>query len=211
MKNGKPAPLVKYLQDSDYSIVAMYGSEYGWYVQYYKLAHNLHSLTKLHWVMATSLLKTLANKHRSTVTNMAAKYRSRKETGFGPSRCFQVVIERGEGKKPLVATFGGLSLKRQMRVSWINDVLKFAPRNRTAEVVDRLLLGRCELCGGDFHVETHHIRKLSDLKKRGRGEPPAWKVIMASRLRKSLVVCRTCHKDIHRGRPLRMLLNSDVR
>ena len=39
---------------------------------------------------------------------------------------------------------------------------------------------------------------LKDLKVPGRRVPPVWKQIMASRRRKTLVVCHHCHVAIHR-------------
>jgi hypothetical protein len=64
--------------------------------------------------METSMLKTLAAKHRSTVTRMARKYRSTIDTPYGPRRCFHVSVER-HGRKPLVARFGGIPLRRQKK------------------------------------------------------------------------------------------------
>lgn len=48
-------------------------------------------------------------------------------------------------------------------------------------------------------VEVHHIRHLKDLNVRGRAPKPAWALQMAARRRKTLVVCRVCHEDIHYG------------
>ena len=58
------------------------------------------------------MLKTLAGKHRSTVTKMARKYKTTIETPAGPRTVFQVTVERDGGRKPLVARFGGIPLKR---------------------------------------------------------------------------------------------------
>ena len=49
-------------------------------------------------------------------------------------------------------------------------------------------------------LEVHHIRALRDLNVKGQREKPKWVQIMAARKRKTLVVCRTCHVDIHHGR-----------
>ena len=51
------------------------------------------------------------------------------------------------------------------------------------------------------NLEVHHIRKLADLNRPGRPEKPAWMHLMAKRRRKTLVICRPCHEDIHAGRP----------
>ncbi|MEV5212490.1 group II intron reverse transcriptase/maturase [Micromonospora sp. NPDC053740] len=64
------------LHDDDFTIVAKYGSEYRGIVQYYLLAQDVFRLGPLHWVMETSMLKTLAAKHKSTVTKMARKYKA---------------------------------------------------------------------------------------------------------------------------------------
>jgi hypothetical protein len=62
--------------------------------------------------METSLLKTLAAKHRSSVTKMAKQYKTVTSTPHGPRKCFQANIERND-RKPLVARFGGIPLRRQ--------------------------------------------------------------------------------------------------
>ena len=67
-------------------------------------------------------------------------------------------------------------------------------------MVQRLLADTCELCGSQEQVEVHHIHALKDLKRRGRREKPEWMKRMAARQRKTLVVCRKCHDDIHAGR-----------
>jgi AI2M/AI1M-like HNH endonuclease len=51
--------------------------------------------------------------------------------------------------------------------------------------------------------EGHHVRKLADLSKPGQREKPLWVRRMASRRRKTLVLCQQCHEEIHRERPSR--------
>jgi len=199
MSKGKPAQRGALIRDDDFTIVAKYGSEYAGLVQYYLLAQDVFRLARLRWVMETSMLKTLAGKHRSTVTKMARKYKTTIETPAGPRTVFQVTVERDRGRKPLVARFGGIPLKRN-RTAVLTDqrpVMTSAKRN---ELIHRLLAGRCEICESTEGLEVHHIRKLADLNKPGRREKPAWMHLMAKRRRKTLVICRRCHEDIHAGR-----------
>jgi hypothetical protein len=51
-------------------------------------------LDRLRWVTETSMLKTLAGKHKSTVTKMARKYKTVIDTPDGPRTCFQVTVQR---------------------------------------------------------------------------------------------------------------------
>jgi group II intron reverse transcriptase/maturase len=198
MRRGKPAQRAPLIRDSDYSILSKYQAEYRGIVQYYLLAHNVAWFGKLYWVTETSLLKTLAGKHRSTVTKMAKRYKATIETADGPKKCLQVVIERGENKKPLVARFGGIPLKRKSEAILVDRLPQFVMTNRS-ELLQRVFADTCELCGSKEKVEVHHIRKLADLEKPGRKEKPVWVKQMAARRRKTLVVCRKCHEKIHAG------------
>jgi hypothetical protein len=72
--------------------------------------------------------------------------------------------------------------------------------NKRSEVVQRLLVGKCELCGVNGEpVQVHHIRKLADIDRPGRRLKAAWQKVMSARRRKTLVVCEDCHKIIHAG------------
>ncbi len=113
MCHGKPVRRPELTNFDDHVIIASYGAEYRGIVQYYLMAGDVARLTRLNWVMVTSMLKTLAGKYDSSVSKMARKYKATTETPYGPRRCFQVSVERGEGKKPLVARFGGIPLRRQ--------------------------------------------------------------------------------------------------
>jgi len=76
LQNGKPAQRGALLHDEDFTIVAKYQAEYRGLVQYYLLAQDVFRLGRLRWVMETSLLKTLAGKHHSTVPKMARRYKN---------------------------------------------------------------------------------------------------------------------------------------
>ena len=71
-------------------------------------------LSALRWNAETSMLKTLAAKHKSTVTKMAARYKAKVITGDGPRTCFEARRKR-EGKPDLVARFGGIPSARPAR------------------------------------------------------------------------------------------------
>jgi group II intron reverse transcriptase/maturase len=200
LRHGKPWHRSQMLSDRDYSIISQYQAEYRGVVQYYLLAADVCHLNRLHWVMETSLLKTLAGKHSSSVAKMARKYKATIDTPYGSRVCFQTTVERGEGKKPLVARFGGIPLRRQKTAVLVDrsPVLFTTSGN---ELIHRLLTGRCEVCGSTERLEVHHIRKLADLTTPGRNDKPAWVQIMAKRRRKTLVTCTHCHDAIHAGRP----------
>ncbi len=198
MQRGKPAQRAHLLDESDYSIVSKYQAEYRGVVQYYLLAQNVGLFGKLKWVAETSLLKTLAGKHKSSVAAMARKYKATTETEYGSRKCLRVGVQREQGKRPLVAQFGGIPLKRKQDAVLVDHTPQFLMVNRS-ELLQRVLAEQCELCGSHERVEVHDIRKLADLEKPGRKEKPVWVKQMAARRRKTLVVCRKCHEAIHAG------------
>ena len=202
MKRGKPIHRMERTHNTDYSIVCQYQSEYRGYVQYYQLADNIAWLSRLQWVMRTSLLKTLAHKHKSSVPKMAYKYTATVKTDDGPRRCLEVSVPR-IGKKPLIARFGDIPLKVKQTATIADQPLTRHSLGRT-ELLQRLMAETCEVCGSTQNIEVHHIRKLADVNPKGRKSKPDWMHLMASRQRKTLVLCRTCHDSLHAGRPLQV-------
>ena len=199
MVNGKPAHRNELLADDDYTIVSRYQAEFRGVVQYYLLAYNVSHFGRLQWVMEWSLAKTLANKHKTTARKMRRKYKSVVATEHGPRVCLRVVKQQDNGKRPLVAQFGGIPLRRQ-RQAVLVDQQPQRYRTDHNELVKRLLADACEMCGSMVDVEVHHIRALRNLNVKGQGTKPKWVQVMTARRRKTLVVCRTCHMDIHHGR-----------
>jgi len=198
MIDGKIRKRMDQMANEDFSIVAWYGIVFRGVAQYFSMAHDrAQKLSKLKYVMQTSMLKTLAAKHKTSVNVMAKKFRvSKNDVQTGETRvAYEVVVER-PGKKPLVATFGGFSLKRQDK-EIIDDQIG-RNRNGRTEILERLLADQCENCGSTGNCEVHHVRKLADLLK--RKDRPGWVHMMILRSRKTLVLCEGCHQALHAGR-----------
>ncbi len=204
LRRGKPIHTPHLMVNSDYTIVYEYQTKLRGLYQYYALATNVSKLNHLKWIMEQSLMKTLAAKHKCSMRAMYEKY-AKSSNGKQP-KCIKVTVER-DGKKPLVAMFGGFSLERK-HVWEINDQLP-APMTSLGthtEILQRLLADQCEICGSTDKIEVHHVRKLAEVKG-PKNERTDWKKYMASRQRKTLVVCQKCHQTIHAGKPLPALAN----
>jgi group II intron reverse transcriptase/maturase len=199
--HGKPIRRTERIVDTDFSIVAQFQAEFRGVAEYYRLAFNRHRLVLLKYVMERSLVKTLARKYRIRVAQVYRRYRAVLSTEHGPRRGLRVTVDRDGGRPPLVAEWGGISLARDTTPRPLSDDPPRIWSGPRSEVVQRLLAENCELCESGKQVEVHHVRALKDLSPKGRQQPPEWAVRMASRRRKTLVVCRACHEDIHAGRP----------
>jgi group II intron reverse transcriptase/maturase len=197
-RHGKPIHRPELAHDSVFSIVAHYQQEYRGIVEFYRLALNLYQLNRLKWCMECSLVQTLAMKLKISVREIYRRYRTMIPTDHGPRVGLEIRIERDNGHKPLIARWGGISLARNLKAV-LNDDPLFICGPRT-ELEQRLLAAMCELCGAEENIQVHHIRKLKDLRQKGQSTPPLWVKVMAARQRKTLVVCRQCHSDIHAGR-----------
>jgi hypothetical protein len=203
LHHGRPIRRTERIVNTDFSIVAQFQAEFRGVAEYYRLAFNRHRLGRLKYVMERSLTKTLARKYRITVPQVYRRYRAVLATEHGPRRGLQVTVHREGGRSPLVAQWGGISLARDTTPRPLSDDPPRIWSNRRSELVQRLLASTCELCGSGNQVEVHHIRALKDLNPKGRAHQPEWVTRMAARRRKTLVVCRVCHEDIHAGRPTR--------
>jgi group II intron reverse transcriptase/maturase len=194
LRGGKPAARRALQNQHDHDIVAAFGAHYRGIVNYYLLAADVHRLERLRWVMETSMLKTLAGKHKSSVAKMAARFRAKIETPHGIRTCFEALRHRGNDK-PRVARFGGIPLSRR-RTAILHDRVPGRNPLPRKEIITRLQRGMCELCGLRGEVHVHHVAKLAELAPSGLHQPE-WARLMATRRRKTLVVCPPCHDLIH--------------
>src|ERR1022692_44753 len=193
-QHGKPWHRSRLQNLDDYDIVRIYGAEYRGVVNYYLLAQDAWRLGTLEWNAGTSMLKTLAAKHRSTVTKMAARHKAKIKTRDGLRTCFEARKHR-EGKPDLAARFGGITLRQDRRAVIRDPAPVPAPRPRK-ELISRLRKRECELCETGTTVAVHQVTGLKELGKPGPGQP-AWAALMAKIRRKTLVVCAACHEWIH--------------
>ena len=190
-RRGKPWHRSR-LQNLDaYDIVRIYGAEYRGIVNYYLLAQDVWRFSTLCWYAQTSMLKTLAAKHKSSVAKMAARYKAKAITGHGPRTCFEARLKR-DGKKDLVARFGGIPL-RQDRRAVIHDPAPARISYPRKELIRRL---QRRLCEHDTTVAVHQVAALKHLGTTGPGQP-TWAALMAGMRRKTLIVCAACHEYIH--------------
>lgn len=171
---------------TDLEIVSSYNSELRGICNYYNLASNFSRLNYLAYLMEYSCLRTLANKHRSSVPKMRAKFKDGQgkwgipyETQKGWKRCY---FANYADCKNVKNSTDLISNATQMYRLSINTFEK------------RLKAHVCELCGTteSDHYEIHHINKVKNLK----GKEP-WERAMIAKRRKTLVVCRECHHMIH--------------
>jgi hypothetical protein len=153
--------------------------------------------------LATLLTKTLAHKYKISVKKVYKKYKTDLDIEGKKYKGLQVTVPR-EGKKPLVATWGGIPLTWDDSAPIEDQIEQYHWKRSKLE--QRLLAQVCEQCGATrmtAKIEVHHIRALKDLEQYDGRKKPLWVQIMAARRRKTLVLCHTCHGDIQQGRPPR--------
>src|SRR5262249_18912324 len=188
------------LADTDYTILQRYQAVLRGVYNFYCAAINVgRRMQKIKWILETSLTKTLAHKHKCSVTEIYKRH----QVSILDSKMLRVIVPR-QDKEPLVSVFGGISFKRipngmgpadtGFETKW------FAAGGQRSEVVQRLLAEKCELCGAEGPTEVHHIRKLADIDRPGRRPKATWEKIMSARKRKTLVVCGDCHDAITFGK-----------
>ena len=184
--NLRPVHRAELLHMTDLEIVSSYNSELRGICNYYNLASNFYRLSYLAYLMEYSCLRTLANKHRSSVPKIIRKFQDGQgqwgipyETKKGWKWCY--FANYADCKTVKNPTDIVTSANQQHRLS-VNTIEK------------RLKACECELCGTTDSpcFEIHHVNKLKNLK----GKLP-WEVAMIATRRKTLVVCHNCHVMIH--------------
>jgi group II intron reverse transcriptase/maturase len=175
------------IRQTDFEIVSTYNAELRGICNYYYLASNFNKMGYFAYLMEYSCLKTLAAKHKSTISKIINQFKDGKgkwgipyPTRNGEKRCY--FADYTEAKKVKNPT---------------DIITKAAIINgsKTTTFEQRLSASVCELCGNteSDHYEIHHVNKVKSLK----GKEP-WEIVMIAKRRKTLVVCQKCHTEIHR-------------
>jgi hypothetical protein len=201
LSNSKGQPLNRLLEHSVFHILDEYQTHYRGVVNYYQYAINLRDMAAVKHAMEWSLTATLSKKLRISIRKVYRRFAGVEVVEGKPYKVLRNVIKTHNGKKSRI--WGGIPLR--YRRGFDQPLADEQPQGkwvRPTDLVKRLTADRCELCGIWGDCEVHHIRKLSDLKRkwRGRKDKPLWVKNMIAIRRKTLVVCRSCHQDIHKGK-----------
>ena len=173
---------------SDAEIVLQYNGELRGFANFYALAQNAkRDLGKLEFMWRTSLFKTLANKHRTSVQKIADQLKT--PTGY-------TLVVQEEKRTRVIPIFLLKNLHTSVQTQAAIDLEPNTAWvfSRT-EIIRRLSAKKCEYCGAEGAVAVHHIRKLKDVSK----AKERWQRLMIARRRKTLVMCVQCHTQLHNG------------
>lgn len=170
---------------TDLEIVSVYNAELRGICNYYGMASNFCKLHYLAYLMEYSCLKTLASKHKTSLSKTIDKFND----GTGK---WGIPYETKQGnKRRYFANYADCKGKGPATDYISNAAVVYGYAVNTLE--NRLKAKVCELCGTteSDHYEVHHINKLKNLKGKER-----WEIAMIAKHRKTLVVCRDCHRSI---------------
>jgi group II intron reverse transcriptase/maturase len=178
------------LRCTDFEIVSAYNAELRGLCNYYHMASNFCRLSYFAYLMEYSCLKTLCNKHKTSIGKFITKHRHGKKWGIS--------YESEKGDKILY--FADYTECKKCKIA-TDTISKEAiyHTNNTTTFESRLSAKQCELCGTTTakDYEIHHVNKVKNLKGKEQ-----WERVMIAKKRKTLVVCLECHYKIH-GRVLR--------
>ena len=170
---------------TDLEIVSVYNAELRGICNYYGMASNFCKLHYFSYLMEYSCLKTLASKHKTSLSKIIDKFND----GTGK---WGVPYETKLGsKRRYFANYADCKGKGSATDYISNAAVVYGYAVNTLE--NRLKAKVCELCGTteSDHYEVHHINKLKNLKGKER-----WEIAMIAKHRKTLVVCRDCNRSI---------------
>jgi len=204
--NGKSIHHNARINDPVLDIINTYNSEIRGLYNYYCLANDVSKkIGKFRYYHYLSMIKTIARKEKSSVRKVIKKYGVdvRRKVGTGTRKIVGVKYKTKEEEK--IMTYFNEPLKKieRPREDCADRIVIDIP-NRS-QLLTRLNGKVCELCGKEgahIKLEVHHVRKLKDVKKKyaKRGvQMPEWVDRMARMRRKTLVLCKECHRKIHAG------------
>lgn len=175
----------KLINRRDIEILSKYNSEIRGLYNYYSLACNVCAMSKFASLMHYSMLKTFANKYRTTANKIKLKY-------FKNGR-FTVVYQTKSGAKESAFYRGPFTRKDKPNVPQADVLPAYKKYDRPNRLAAKLRSKTCELCGQYTNdMQIHQVKRLKSLS--GEYE---WERIMLKNHRKTLAVCPACHREIH--------------
>ena len=174
----------KLSNNNDFEILDRYNKEIKGIYNYYCLANNCSSLSKLAYIMKYSMYKTFAQKYRTTMSQIRKKYT---KNGLFSVRYY---LKNGTAKD-LTFYHGGFKKKNPKNIKDLDNLPKFTYHPTNTSLIDRLKVEKCELCGAVDKLVMHHVRKLKNLQ----GKTTCERQMMA-RKRKTIAICGKCYKKL---------------
>lgn len=175
--------------NSDIGILSGYNALMRGIAEYYKLGTIWkRQVNRLHHLWWWSLMKTLAQKHKCSVSKTVQKLRRGNDIGLW--------YEGRHGRR-----FMKMVRLKDIRPNPVSGHFDHYPQTASyfcsrTDTMDRLRAQVCEFCGSDdAPMEVHHSRRLSDMQG-----TTLWTYLKAARMRKRVVLCRECHIAHHSGR-----------
>lgn len=185
----KPKAIYRLKDCDDLEILDYYNSKIRGFYNYYCIANNSSIINSYKYILEYSMYKTYATKYRTTVHRIIEKYRLNKD--------FAVKFKNSKGIE-CTRLFYNQGFKRQKKAFYSNvdmipnDIKYFS----STSLIDRLKAEECEVCGKtNTPIEIHHIHRLKDLQGK-----KYWEALMIAKQRKTLALCRECHKKLHCGK-----------
>lgn len=174
--------------NDDLEILDSYNAEIRGFYNYYSIANNCaHALNSFKYIMEYSMYKTYAGKYKSCTRKINKKYRK--------DGLFVVKYETKAGVKERHFYNDGFKRKKPSYDSNCDTMPRTIYTAGRTSLIERLKAKVCELCGSTDDLVMHHVRKLKSLKGKEN-----WEKHMIARKRKTIAVCRSCHKKIHDGK-----------
>ncbi len=188
LKDGELNPIKRngLVNLTELEIVSTYNAELRGLCNYYNMASNFCSLNYFAYLMEYSCLKTLAGKRKTTIAKIKQMYKDKKG-GW----CIPYETKKGQ-RQMYFAKYQ--DCKKIVVASDVKENKLLQHLHTTTSFEDRLKAKVCELCGStesEFY-EIHHINKVKNLT-----EKSLWERVMITKRRKTIVVCRKCHHEIH--------------
>lgn len=181
----------KLIQLSELEILLTYNAEVRGFLGYYGMADNQRAVVSgILWLTMMSFFKTVAAKRQSSVSKVMRSLKT------GPNRyAVKHTKKDGSTKEYTLVTApkdvewrGPEHVDTRVNMAWLH--------HGHTELGQRLQANQCEWCGTSTgQMEVHHVRKLKSLE--GKQE---WERQMIRRRRKTMVLCKKCHVDLHAGR-----------
>lgn len=181
--NYKPVPKFLWLHNSHDQIIYLYNSVMRGFLNYYSFVHNYSRVVSLlNFILKQSAAKLLAAKFK-----LGTRAKVFKKLGPDLTTPNKVNFLKASYK----SNYLNFKVNR-IDIQTLENIQGLYVSNKSLASLHQKV---CNICGSNYRVEMHHVRKMSDLNPKIH----LLDKLMIKTHRKQIPLCRECHMKKHHG------------
>jgi len=185
---GNPISNGKLTVYDDEDIVKHYNTVLNGYLNFYSGTTKTNPKYRIRYIMKYSCAKTLAHKHKSSISKIFHKY--------GKNLTIKRILPPEGNSKKIKAKIISMIPSKNLEMPRFQTGVKFRDPFKIylGKYTKSGFFACCKICGSKDNIEMHHVRSLKNIR------PNTFDQLHGYLKRKQIALCAKHHRDVTQGK-----------